>query len=80
MCEHNTEGGHCESCLTGFNAVQWSAGSTTDANACERKNEDSIIYMYTYHTYTSLLRRHCKSLSQCVIVHTIRTFSLSVWC
>ena len=36
MCEHNTEGTHCDSCTTGFNAVQWSAGTDLSANACQR--------------------------------------------
>ena len=38
MCEHNTGGTHCDSCETGFNAIQWSPGIETDANVCQRKS------------------------------------------
>lgn len=37
MCEHDTEGIHCDSCRAGFNALQWRAGTDTDANECQRE-------------------------------------------
>ena len=35
MCQHNTEGVHCDQCATGFNNVPWAPGTDTEANACQ---------------------------------------------
>lgn len=35
MCQHDTEGVHCDQCATGFNNVPWAPGTDTEANACQ---------------------------------------------
>ena len=35
MCQHNTEGVHCDQCVTGFNNVPWAPGTDIEANICQ---------------------------------------------
>ena len=35
ICQHNTAGAHCESCLPLYNNKPWAAGTVSSASACE---------------------------------------------
>ncbi len=51
VCQHNTAGTHCETCLPLFNNEPWAPGTTTSANQCEtcqcNNHADSCVYNAT---------------------------------
>ena len=61
MCEHNTAGTNCETCLTGFNSRPWQPGNETHANECTgmqamfRSSKVLFVHNTPYTCFTMLL-------------------------
>lgn len=67
ICQHNTDGTHCDQCLVGFNSEPWEPGTTTDANACQGSSSSQCSsYLTSFCSTSALLYPFSYSLIFCL--------------